>query len=129
MLTLRVKAPFATFRPLSAGSFRPTAPFITPTAAYGLLLNIAGIESRQEDAREVMTLMRDDLPAFRLAIGQVCSAMNEIAPSATPSGDGLPLEQSIFSNCITILLVQAARNMRRPAKARNITSNPSGVDL
>jgi CRISPR-associated protein Cst2 len=43
---IRLDAPFAAFRPYTAGWFRPTAAFLTPSAAYGLLLNVAGIESR-----------------------------------------------------------------------------------
>ncbi len=68
-MRLRIKAPFAAFRYMTAGSFRPTAPFITPAAAYGLVLNLAGIESRRDDGKAIMTLMRDDLPSFELALG------------------------------------------------------------
>ena len=32
-------------RTFTAGWYRPTATFLTPSAAYGLLLNLAGIES------------------------------------------------------------------------------------
>jgi len=71
MLRLRVKAPFAAFRTFTAGTFRPTAPFLTPSAAYGLLLNIAGIESRYDDGKSVMTLMRSDLPVAEIAIGAI----------------------------------------------------------
>lgn len=70
MLGLEIKAPFAVFRTFSAGSFRPSADFITPSAAYGLLLNIAGIEMRKDDGKSPMTLIRknEDLPRFRIAI-------------------------------------------------------------
>jgi len=71
MLRLRVRAPFAAFRTFSAGSFRPTAPFLTPSAAYGFVLNLAGIESRLDDGSSPMTLMRPDLPSFDVAIGVV----------------------------------------------------------
>jgi CRISPR-associated protein Cas5t len=71
MLRLRVKAPFAAFRTFTAGSYRPTAPFITPSAAYGLILNLAGIESRYDDGKSPMTLMRNDLPAVEIALGAV----------------------------------------------------------
>ena len=69
MLCLYLQAPFATFRTFTAGSFRPTAAFITPSAAYGLLLNLAGIEIRKDDGKSYMTLIRDQLPKFKLAIG------------------------------------------------------------
>lgn len=69
MLRLRVKAPFAAFRTIGAGSFRPTAPFMTPSAAYGLLLNVAAIESRLDDGRSVMTVTRTELPPADIALG------------------------------------------------------------
>jgi CRISPR-associated protein Cas5t len=71
MLCLRVKAAFAAFRPLAAGSYRVTAPFITPSAAYGLALNVAGIESRRDDGSSTMTLTAVGLPTTRIAIGAV----------------------------------------------------------
>jgi CRISPR-associated protein Cas5t len=69
MLQLHVKAPFATFRKMSAGYYRPSYPFITPATAYGLILNLAGLESRKVDDRSVMTLTQEDLPSFELALG------------------------------------------------------------
>ncbi|MBK1731763.1 type I-MYXAN CRISPR-associated protein Cas5/Cmx5/DevS [Thiococcus pfennigii] len=69
MLWLNVEAPFAAFRTFTAGSFRPTAPFITPSAAYGLLLNLAGIEMRRDDGKSAMTLIGTDLPRLEIALG------------------------------------------------------------
>lgn len=69
MLSLYVEAPFAAFRSFTAGSFRPTADFITPSAAYGLLLNIAGIEMRREDPKLPMTVLASGLPDVRIALG------------------------------------------------------------
>jgi CRISPR-associated protein Cas5t len=69
MLYLYLEAPFAAFRNFTAGSFRPTADFITYSAAYGLLLNITGIEMRHESPILPMTLIKTELPRFRLAIG------------------------------------------------------------
>lgn len=71
MLYLHIKASFAAFRSFTAGSFRPSVPFITPSAAYGLLMNIAGIETRRDDGKSPMTLTREDTPALRVAIGAV----------------------------------------------------------
>jgi len=69
MLCLHIKAPFAVFRTFTAGSFRPTASFMTPSAAYGLILNLAGVEMRQPDnGKSVMTLIQTDLPKLRLAL-------------------------------------------------------------
>lgn len=75
MQFLYVEAPFAAFRTFTAGWYRPTATFLTPSAAYGLLLNIAGIESRLREGEEghdektPASLMRADLPKGRMAIG------------------------------------------------------------
>lgn len=71
MLYLCIKAPFAAFRSFTAGSFRPTAPFITPSAVYGLLMNIAGIETRRDDGLSLMTLTADNTPSLNIAIGAV----------------------------------------------------------
>jgi len=69
MLTLFVQAPFAAFRAFTAGWYRPTAAFLTPSAAYGLALNVAGIETRRDDGVSVMTLTKFDLPSMRIALG------------------------------------------------------------
>lgn len=65
---LRVRAPFAAFRGFQAGVYRSTSPVMPPSAAYGLVLNIAGIEMRAA-SNGVTTLIRSDLPRLRLAIG------------------------------------------------------------
>lgn len=71
MLHLRLKAPFGAFRTFTAGSYRPTAPFITPSAAYGLILSVAGIESRYDDGQASMTLTKPGLPRVAIAVGAV----------------------------------------------------------
>ena len=75
MLCLYLQAPFAVCRTFAAGWYRPTATFLTPSAAYGLVLNIAGIESRlrEEDAahdgKTPASLIQLGLPKVRIAIG------------------------------------------------------------
>ena len=75
MMCLYLAAPFAVCRTFTAGWYRPTATFLTPSAAYGLILNIAGIESRlreedsQHDGKTPASLMRPDLPSVRMALG------------------------------------------------------------
>jgi CRISPR-associated protein Cas5t len=82
MLRLRVQAPFAAFRTFAAGGFRPSAPFLTYSAAYGLLLNLAGREMRaHDDGKSVMTTIATGLPKLELALG---------VPAA------LPVEQSLY---------------------------------
>src|SRR5437868_14002039 len=74
MLCLYAEAPFAACRTFTAGWYRPTATFLTPSAAYGLLLNVAGIESRlreeedSHDGREPTSYLRD-LPSCEIALG------------------------------------------------------------
>lgn len=69
-MCLRVRAPFAAFRWFQAGVYRATSPVIPPSSAYGLLLNLAAIEMRQDVAGPI-TLIRTDAPALRIAIGLV----------------------------------------------------------
>jgi CRISPR-associated protein Cas5t len=45
-LWLRVHAPFATYSTFKSGTYRDTMPTMPPSAAYGLILNLAGIEMR-----------------------------------------------------------------------------------
>jgi CRISPR-associated protein Cas5t len=72
MISLYVQAPFAVFRTFTAGNFRPTANFLTHSAAYGLVLNLAGIDSRLDDGESAMTLIRTDLPKVKIALGALC---------------------------------------------------------
>jgi CRISPR-associated protein Cas5t len=72
MICLYVQAPFGVFRFFATGSFRPTAGFITHSAAYGLVLNLAGIESRFDDGKSTMTLMSPDLPHVKIALAALC---------------------------------------------------------
>jgi CRISPR-associated protein Cas5t len=87
MFCLEIKAPFAAFRHFTAGSFRPTAGFITPSAAYGLLLNLAGVEMRQDDGKSSMTIIKSGLPKFRLALG---------SPDDGRGNPALPNRQTIY---------------------------------
>jgi CRISPR-associated protein Cas5t len=75
MLLVYLEAPFAAFRTFTAGWYRPTATIVTPSAAYGLLLNVAGIETRLREGQEghdgktPASLIRNGLPAADIAIG------------------------------------------------------------
>lgn len=72
-LWLRARAPFAAFRALQAGVYRPTAPTLPPSAALGLVLNCAGIEMRDSKPTPI-TQIRTDLPRMRIAIGDIATA-------------------------------------------------------
>jgi CRISPR-associated protein Cas5t len=70
-LWLRIRAPFAAFRAFQAGVYRSTSPIMPPSAAFGLVLNLAGIEMR-DSTPGVTTLIRQDLPSLHLAVGLPC---------------------------------------------------------
>lgn len=76
-LWLRIRAPFAAFRGFQAGVYRATAPVMPPSAAFGLVLNLAGIEMR-DSQQGPTTLIRQDLPSLRLAIGTVPETDSEV---------------------------------------------------
>jgi CRISPR-associated protein Cas5t len=69
-LWLRARAPFAAYRAMQAGVYRPSAPTMPPSAAFGLVLNCAGIEMR-DPAPAPTTRIRRDVPRIRIAIGSV----------------------------------------------------------
>ncbi len=76
-LWLRICAPFAAFRGFQAGVYRTTMPVMPPSAALGLVLNLAGIEMRASTPGQT-TLIRTDLPNLCLAIGTVAGTDSEI---------------------------------------------------
>lgn len=98
MLWLYVEAPFAACRTFTAGWYRPTATFLTPSAAYGLILNLAAIDSRLRegedghDGRTPASLTRPGLPPMKLAIG---------APS-TPGKDRVEDDPDAFPRVQTV---------------------------
>jgi CRISPR-associated protein Cas5t len=65
---LLLDAPFAAFRWLQAGVFRGTFPVIPPSAAWGLALNLASIETRGS-VGEVVTPIRPEAPHLDIAVG------------------------------------------------------------
>ncbi len=69
---LRVRAPFAAFRGFQAGVYRATSPVMPPSTAYGLILNLAGIEMRGP-MTGVTTEIREGLPRLRIAVGAISS--------------------------------------------------------
>src|SRR4051812_12620586 len=89
MIWLAIEAPFAACRPMMAGWHRPTAGFLTHSAAYGLILNVAGVESRLGEHEPghpggvPASVTRSGLPSFRIALG-------------LPGGADLPRVGSVF---------------------------------
>jgi CRISPR-associated protein Cas5t len=103
MIALYIEAPFAVFRTFTAGWYRPTATFLTPSAAYGLLLNLAGIESRLRegefghDGKTPASLTRTGLPQVELAVGvpEFCIRQGQIV-SCKPEETLFPHVQTMF---------------------------------
>lgn len=109
MLWIRVEAPFATFRTFTAGWYRPSASFLTPSAAYGLVLNLAGIESRLDDGTSVQTMTRPGLPQARVAIGAV--------------GD-FPTKQSLFQQLHNYPVGETGKARKDDAKGHKYNITP-----
>ncbi|MCY6492312.1 type I-MYXAN CRISPR-associated protein Cas5/Cmx5/DevS [Leptolyngbya sp. GGD] len=76
-LWLRIRAPFAAFRGFQAGVYRSTSPVMPPSAAFGLVLNLASIEMRDASSG-ANTTIRSDLPCLKLAIGIVPDTESEV---------------------------------------------------
>ena len=99
MLWLYVEAPFAVFRTFTAGWYRPTATFLTPSAAYGLLLNFAGIDSRLLEGAEghygktPASLTAKGLPTMKLTLGAACQ---DRKGTTIPFDAAFPRVQSVF---------------------------------
>lgn len=102
-LWLRIDGPFAAFRTFTAGWYRPSAPFMTHSAAYGLFLNLAGIESRLwegeegHDGKTPASLERDALPQARIALG-------------IPAGMKPPVVQTLYQQLHNYLQDPARQN-------------------
>lgn len=102
MLALYVEAPFAVCRTFTAGWYRPTATFLTPSAAYGLVLNLAGIESRlreeddQHPGKVGATLIRRDLPSVKLAVGASTIQLRGSQMQSVPEGNRFPRMTTVY---------------------------------
>lgn len=69
-LWIRIRAPFAAFRYFQAGVYRATSPIIPHSAAWGLVLNLAGIEIRTNQENPI-TEIDPAAPKLMIAIGSV----------------------------------------------------------
>lgn len=77
VLWLHLRAPFAAFRWLQAGVYRATSPVIPPSAAWGLVLNLAHIDTRASSSKSPITGTRADAPRLRIAVGQRGDTVNK----------------------------------------------------
>jgi CRISPR-associated protein Cas5t len=67
-----------------------------PSAAFGLVLNLAGIEMR-DSTPGVMTLIRKDLPCLKLAIGLPCTELANGEVVAETDSEVCTLYQQLHS--------------------------------
>lgn len=70
LIWLRIRAPFAAFRYFQAGVYRAVSPTIPYSAAWGLVLNLAGIEVRKNQDNPI-TEIDPSSPPLLIAIGNV----------------------------------------------------------
>ena len=90
MLRLYVQAPFAAFRSFHRRMVSANCRFLTPSAAYGLALNLAGIETRRDDGLSAMTVTRFGLPPARIALGADPTNPGDRIPSVQTSVSAAP---------------------------------------
>lgn len=100
---LRLKAPFAAFRPFQSGSYRSTTPIPSFSTVYGLLLNLAGIEQRQAvEGKVTLIKPKDELPRMAIAIGQVkpssVSLVNQQLHNYPVGASGKELAEKTFGS-------------------------------
>ncbi|MEW5847832.1 MAG: type I-E CRISPR-associated protein Cas5/CasD [Myxococcota bacterium] len=81
-LWLRVRAPFAAYRWMQAGVWRATSPVMPHSAAWGLVLNLAGVETRLK-TDDVTTLVDPQAPSLRVAVGEVAVGEQRMAAGRT----------------------------------------------
>lgn len=131
-LYIYVEAPFAAFRTFTAGWYRPTATFVTPSAVYGLLLNLAGIESRLRegesghDGKAPASVIQYGLPAAELAIGVPSFRLRGAADETTcPNLISSRACSPYFNNCTTTRSGRPARSGQMKPKETSTTSRPS----
>ena len=125
MFCLLIESRFAAFRPFITGSFRPTTPFITPSAAYGLLLNLAGIEMREDDGKSAMTLIKKSgLPEMDIALGAPVANKPWKQDRSLEKGESSVFRpySNFINSCIIILLESKDLNMRLTRWETNTTS-------
>ncbi|MDB5307798.1 MAG: cas5 [Gemmataceae bacterium] len=127
MLALYVDAPFAVCRTFTAGWYRPSATFLTPSAAYGLVLNLAGIESRlrEEDPAHPgsvpATLTRGGLPAVRIALGVPVERRVRGQLAEVPEADRYPRVATVYQ--------QLHNYPVGDSKAKGATEKPSVLGM
>lgn len=101
IVMLQLDAPFAAWRWMQAGVYRGTFPVIPPSAAWGLVLNLAAIETRGA-MDEPVTPIRDDAPGLEIAVGTIKpgqrSSLYQQLHSYPVGNSGAELKARTFGN-------------------------------
>lgn len=132
MLCLYLEAPFAVCRTFTAGWYRPTATFLTPSAAYGLVLNVAGIESRLReeeeghDGKTPASLIRRGLPAVRMALGV---PTNDHRGQAIVEEDRYPRMQTVYQQLHNYPVGTSGKERAEDAKGNKYNITPVRREL
>ncbi len=117
MILVAYSAPFAVFRDFSAGYFRPSFPFAPPSAVYGLLLNLAGIEMRGELGPGT-TETRAGLPRFRVASAASSAAHSKHSFAVSADQRRMPGRAVLFQQLHTIPVGSSSKE-RKPLTKGN----------
>lgn len=130
MFMLYVEAPFAVFRTFTAGWYRPTATFLTPSAAYGLMLNVAGIESRLRegelghDGKTPATLTKASLPPAEVAVGVPEFLVRRGKACPWEQGDLFPRVQTLFQQLHNYPVGKSGEERAESAKGNKYNITP-----
>jgi len=131
MLRVYVEAPFAAFRTFTAGWYRPTATFLTPSAAYGLVLNLAGVQSRLRegeaghDGKVPATLTRPDLPSCEIAVGVPAAyVVGRRRGEDIPQADVFPRVQSVYQQLHNYPVGASGKERAADAKGNKYNITP-----
>ncbi len=128
MLWLHVEAPFAACRTFTAGWYRPTATFLTPSAAYGLILNLAGIDSRlregadSHDGKTPASLTAKGLPEVRLALG--ATGVDRRTREAIPFDEAFPRVQTVYQQLHNYPVGASGKERAADAKGNKYNITP-----
>jgi CRISPR-associated protein Cas5t len=94
---LYARAPIAAFRWMQAGKWRATSPVMPPSAAWGLVLNLAHIDTREPESwrQGITTLIRPTAPALQIAVGT--TRFKQLRKEAAPITERSALYQQLHS--------------------------------
>lgn len=118
MVALRYAAPFGVFRDFTAGFFRVSFPFAPPSALYGLILNLMGVEMRGPLGPDP-TGVKDGLPRFEIASAAVGPHPSRHSFNVVADGEGLLPGKGVLFQQLHALPVGSTNKHRIPLTKGN----------